>query len=114
MGTWINPDGLGKAYLQAENKEGVYVIYAFVDKYFQKRKVVYVGRSDELSRRLRNHEICSLLLEEGIKTTYKMKCCSYSRQLEMGLIKKLSPILNLQHNKKLSKDFYVKKALLEL
>lgn len=93
---------------------GVYVIYAFLDVLNNEKKLVYIGKSDDLRRRISSHPLKKLFSDNGIKTDFKLKISETPEILERSLIHRLNPILNFQYTNKSRQELYINGLIEEM
>ncbi len=60
------------------------------------RNPAYVGRSKNLRKRAKTHEIRKQIAEKGFHPYIVFKHCDNSEELEARLIKRLNPFLNIK------------------
>lgn len=109
---WLSPRK--GSYSPPEEKSGVYIIYAYLDRHFQSKQIVYIGKAEKLNKRVLPHPLKKFLHGNDVMTCCKVKYCESPGILETSLIKKLKPIFNMQHNKAFVKKVYMDYMLNEL
>ncbi len=78
--------------------ECVYIIYGIVFIPYSK-EILYIGRSKNLKKRIRNHEVINTLLTFNDHYQVYFKETKNSNLLEKDLIKANKPIFNIQYIK---------------
>jgi len=104
---WKTPNSYDNNCEKPINKAGVYAIvktklsYNFKKKRY-KSKIMYIGSSGSLVKRITSHEVYSTLLKNCNNKHHVRIFFKYDenyKELEKQLIKKYKPLLNIQHNR---------------
>jgi excinuclease UvrABC nuclease subunit len=96
---WLNAKASkDKKKLRASKKSGCYAIYTYDGIEPSSIKLVYIGTTDNLDRRISNHTIIKTIrVLSPLKVTVKYKEIDKTidrRMLELKLIDRLKPVMN--------------------
>lgn len=62
---WRTPDTYGREFEPVPDGPGVYLFLLYLDEFFDRAQVAYVGMSIDVKRRWANHEVLRLIQPRG-------------------------------------------------
>ena len=88
------PNAYGNNYEQPPDKSGVYLIVGFEGGPDGDQTIAYVGRSQNLAKRYKNHEILRDVQSKMYHATFYFKECRDGCEAEKALVRRIRPAFN--------------------